>query len=252
VKKIFVFVAIFFLVAFTVLPSTHAFEQGEGYVLIFFSDMGFDQPLLLTTYDEDVELTATGSFQLSDVSKFTQIRVNIHHEMGWFGLGITFAYSIKINGKLLVNNVYTTSGYGLPEWSNITVGSNLLKEGTNVIEVTMAIKNVPLTLGSQTFVIYSDSFLFISNGQYSPPFLVTTDISEYLTQLRQAQISMKETLETQRQTIDSQQQQLTELSNKIDSMTYLLITALAITIISITLNIHLYRKRQQPSQAHTA
>ena len=49
--------------AFSVLPSVYALQQGEGYILIFFSDMGFDQPLLLTTYDEDVELTATGSFQ---------------------------------------------------------------------------------------------------------------------------------------------------------------------------------------------
>ena len=241
-KKIFILIAIF-LTAFAVSPFAYALEQGEGYILIFFSDMGFNQPLLLTTYSENANLTSTGSFQISELSNFTQISVNIHHKMEWEGLGITFTYTIKINGKLLTNNAYTTSGYSLPEWSNITVGSNLLKEGTNMIEITMAIENVQY--GTQTFVIYADSFLYISNNRYSPPFLVTTDISEYLTQLRQEQISLKETLQTQQQIIDSQQQQLTELSNKIDSITYLLITTLIIVIISILLNVYLYIKRHQ-------
>ena len=248
-KKIFVFVAIFFLVAFTVLPSTHAFEQGEGYVLIFFSDMGFDPPLTVLTMS-DGRFTSTGSFEISDLSSFTQVSVHIHYFTQSF-FGALVNYTIKVNGKTLYNNFMEFSSFRQWHWHNATVGSQLLRAGTNSIEVTFAVTGV--REGDYVeLVIATDSFLYISSNQYSPPFLITTDISEYLTQLRQAQISMKETLETQRQTIDSQQQQLTELSNKIDSITYLLITVLAITIISIILNIHLYRKRQQPSQAHTA
>jgi len=233
-KKIFILIAVF-LTAFAVSPFVYALEQGEGYILIFFSDMGFDPPLAIIARS-DGTFTSTGSFEISDLSDFTQVSLHIHYYTS-SGFGAHVNYAIKVNGKTLYSNFMEFSSFKQWHWDNATVGSQLLKVGANTIEVTFTISGV--TEGDYAeIMIGTDSFLYISNEQYSPPFLVTTDISEYLTQLRQEQISMKETLQTQ-------QQQLTELSNKIDSITYLLITTLIIAIISILLNVYLYIKRHQ-------
>ena len=69
------------------------------------------------------------------------------------------------------------------------------------------------------FVIYLDSFLYITSEAYSPPFRVTYDISGYLTQLRTEQINLRHTVEDLQTQIASLANQTGALTDHVSTLT---------------------------------
>jgi len=185
-------------------------QASQNYVLIFFSDMNLNPPPILYTRGKDASLTTTGVFKISSLEDFTQMSVHLHYDIGYNMIGATFIIFIKVNGKTLVNHLETPSIQGPSQEYDTTVGIGLLKEGSNTIEITLLIKGISSDFQEASLTLLTDSYFYISSEKYSP-FLVTTDISEYLTQLRAAQINMW-------QRIDDMNHTLTQMQTKLQSI----------------------------------
>ena len=219
-------------------------QASQNYVLIFFSDMNLDPAPVLYTKGEDATITSTGYFRIDNLKNFTQMNVHLHYNIRYNMIGATFIIFIKVNGKTLVNHLETPSTQGPTQEYDTTVGVGLLKEGTNTIEVTLIIKGIISVFQEASLTLLTDSYFYISSEEYSPPFLVTTDISEYLTKLRIEQINMRQRIEDMNSTLTQIETQLqnvqdqTKTLNSINGLMFLLL------IINLSLLVYLIAKRR--------
>jgi len=242
---------VLFLILFGFSLAVQKVESGnqQNYILIFFSDMSLSPAPTLYTEEGGVYLISRGSFYLPNLNNMTQVNLHIHYK-GENYLDTPFwhsncFYNITINGKVFFSD--SVPDDGVEYWKNVTLGTEVLKEGENMIEITLYIGKSS-SYGS-SLIIYTDSYLYISEPGAPPPFLVTTDIQDYLAQLRAEQIHLRQTLEDQENIIsqlsnqvESLQNQVIILQNQLSQMTYILIGVTSILMVNLAVTIYLVKK----------
>jgi len=223
---------------------TKGAQASQNYVLIFFSDMNLDPAPVLYTKGEDATITSTGYFRIDNLKNFNQINVHLHYDIRYNMVGATFIIIIKVNGNTLVNYLETPSSYGPTQEYDTAVGVGLLKEGINTIEVTLIIKGIASVFQESSLTLLTDSYFYISSEEYSPRFVVTTDISEYLTKLRIEQINMRQRIEEMNSTLTQVETQLQNVQNQTKTLNSINGLMFLLLIINLSLLVYLIAKRR--------
>jgi len=210
---------------------TKGAQAPQNYVLIFFSDMNLDPAPVLYTKGEDATITSTGYFRIDNLKNFNQINVHLHYDIRYNMVGATFIIIIKVN-------------YGPTQEYDTAVGVGLLKEGINTIEVTLIIKGIASVFQESSLTLLTDSYFYISSEEYSPRFVVTTDISEYLTKLRIEQINMRQRIEEMNSTLTQVETQLQNVQNQTKTLNSINGLMFLLLIINLSLLVYLIAKRR--------
>ena len=214
-------------------------QASQNYVLIFFSDMNLDPAPVLYTKGKDATITSTGYFRIDDLKNFTQLTVHLNFET-LPNVYPTYIVIINLNDKTLVNHVYS----GPLKDYEITVGVGLLKKGINNIEIILMIRGITAWYTEAYLALLTNSYLYISSEKYSPPFVVTTDISEYLTRLRIEQINMRQRIEDMNSTLTQMQTQLQKVQDQTKTLNNTNGVMFLLLIINLSLLVYLIIKKR--------
>lgn len=217
--------------------SIQSAQTSQNYVLIFFSDMNLDPAPVLYTKGKDATITSTGYFRIDDLKNFTQMTVHLNFETP-SNVYPTYIVIINLNGKTLVNHICSRP---LKDYE-ITVGTVLLKKGINNIEIILMIRGVTTWYEEAYLALLTSSYFYISNEKYSPPFVVTTDISEYLTRLRIEQINIRQKIEDMNSTLTQMQTQLQKVQSQNKTQSGISGLMFLLLIINLSLLVYLITK----------
>ena len=220
--------------------SIQSIQESQNYVLIFFSDMNLDPAPVLYTKGKDATITSTGHFRIDNLKNFTQMTVHSNFETSP-NVYPTYIVIINLNGKTLVNHICSRP---LKDYE-ITVGTDLLKKGINDVEIILMIRGITAWYTETYLALLTSNYLYISNEKYSPPFVVTTDISEYLTRLRIEQISMRQRIEDMNSTLTQMQTQLQKVQSQIKTQSGISGLTFLLLIINLSLLVYLTTKMRR-------
>jgi len=193
--------------------STQAAKAEEAQpILIWFSDMNLTPAPTLVSYNRYDSLVSSGVFTIDSLDGLTQAILCIHYKAH---SADNCKYTIVINGETYFSD---SLSYSYKEdWTNVTLGVEALKEGENTTKITLEMWDT--WENGAGFVIYLDSFLYITSEAYSPPFRVTYDISGYLTELRVEQINLRHAVEDLQTQIASLANQTGALTDHVSTLT---------------------------------